>query len=196
MDFQYNKQYIRATRQELIDALKQRISPKRFEHVLRVEGEALQLAEQYGADKEAVSIAALMHDYAKDLPMSEMIPLATQYWDYPTLTQQNNQVLHGFAAAQICRETYGCNNGSILRAIAGHTIGWYEMDLIAKIIYIADYIEPGRDFPGVEEARRLSETDLDAAVWYKMQKTLQHLIAKKQPLFAGAIDIYNSWINQ
>lgn len=196
MTLTYTQHYIQVTREELIIALRQRITAKHFEHVLRVEQQALALAEQYGADKEAVSIAALMHDYAKDMQLSAMATLATTYWEYPGLSEQNSNILHGFAAAQICRQEYGCCHEGILNAIAGHTIGWYQMDLIAKIVYMADYIEPGRNFPGVEVARELSAHNLDDAVWFKMQATLKYLVDERVPLFAGAIDIYNSWTKQ
>lgn len=196
MTFHYTKKYIQVTRNELIQRIKEQVKPKRFAHILRVEETALQLAERYSADLEAVSIAALLHDYTKNLPLDAMRQLAVKFWEEEQLSHQGGSVLHGFAAAQACYEQFGCTNSSILNAIAGHTIGWYEMDLVAKIVYIADYIEPERNFPEVEKVRILAEEDLDEAVWFKMTRTLQILIERRKPLYQGAIDIYNTWVSQ
>ncbi|MDO4432064.1 MAG: bis(5'-nucleosyl)-tetraphosphatase (symmetrical) YqeK [Aerococcaceae bacterium] len=197
---EYTQGYINCSRQQLIDALVQRLSTYRFEHVLRVEKIALELAEHYGAElavQEACSIAALLHDYAKEMPLEELSKLAIAYWDYPNLAAQNNEILHGMAAAQIAKTTFACQDARVLAAIAGHTIGWYQMDFVAKVVYIADYIEPGRRFDKVETARTLAFQSLDEAVWFKMRQTLSHLIIdKKQPIFLGAMDIYNNWTTQ
>lgn len=190
---EYRQQWIDGTRQALCQAVEAAVSPQRFQHILRVEETALALASHYGVDWEQVSIAALAHDLCKDMPEEEQRRLAINYWNYPKLEDEPSAILHGFAAAQTLKEVYRCNEPTILTAVAGHTIGWYEMSDVAKIVYIADYIEPARDFPGVDRARELAWESLDAAMWYKMQQTLAYLVQRRQPLFAGAVEIYNTW---
>ena len=112
------------------------------------------------------------------------------------LSQEGSNILHGPAAAQILMDCYGVTDRRILEAVAGHTVGWYQFDIIGKILYLADYMEPGRDFPGVEVARELAATDLNVACWYKMKRTLTYLIEKEKTLFDGAVEIYNRWCQE
>lgn len=197
MEYQYH--FIHGTREQLLSDLATQMSDKRLQHILRVESTALDLAKHYGLDDqttEAISVASLMHDYAKELPYAQVQKWAIAYWHYPTLEYQPNEILHGMAAAYICRTQYGCQDERILNAIAGHTIGWYEMDCVSQVVYLADYIEPQRTFDGVDKARELAYTNLTEAMWFKMIHTLRHLIAQKRPLFAGVVDIYNTWITR
>lgn len=196
MSMTYSKKWINCSREELIEQLRQQIKVSRFEHVLRVEETALKIAEPLGADLEKVSIAALMHDFAKEMDEQEMLALALLYWPNDDLKTTTNDIWHGPAAAQLCRTSFECQDESILKAIAGHTIGWFEMDLLAKIIYMADYIEPGREFKGVEKARQLTKENLTQACEYKMIHTIKHLLKQRVPIFRGTIDIYNAWVNQ
>lgn len=190
---EYRQQWVNVTRQTLCQVVEAAVSPSRFQHILRVEETALALAEHYGIDLEQVSIAALAHDLCKDMPVAEQQRLATAYWNYPGLVHEPSAILHGFAAAQTLKEMYQCETQTILDAVAGHTIGWYEMSDVAKVVYIADYIEPERHFPGVDQARQLAWVSLEEAMWYKMQQTLMYLVQRRQPLFTGAVEIYNAW---
>ena len=97
----YQDNIINISREELISRLRNNLSDWRFNHVLRVEQTAFELADEHGANDEQVSVAALMHDYAKEMDHQEMLNLAQQYWDDGTLAQANDGVWHGFAAAQI-----------------------------------------------------------------------------------------------
>lgn len=194
MTINYTNHYINCSREALLEQLSQQIKPSRLAHVLRVEETALALAGELGEDLEAVSIAALMHDFAKEMDEQAMFTLAFAYWPEQTLSGASGEIWHGPAAAQICRTNFNCRNESILKAIAGHTIGWFEMDQLAKIIYMADYIEPGRDFEGVKKARRLTTENLTKACEYKMIHTLKYLLKQRVPIFTGTIDIYNQWV--
>lgn len=191
---EYSGSFINVSREQLLEDLQKQIKPKRFKHVLRVEATAIELAKLYGENPEKASIASLMHDYAKDLPEDEMLKLAQSRWDIPTLDQANGNIWHGFAAATIAKEKYNVIDEDILTAISAHTIGWYEMPLLVNIIFIADYIEPGRDFSGVEKARKLGYQNLELAVGYKMSSTIKYLIDEEQVVFLPTLDFYNQWI--
>ena len=82
----------------------------------------------------------------------------------------------------------------ILTAIRLHTTGAAEMNLLDKIIYVADYIEPGRNFPGVEDARVIAFSDLDQAVAFETKHTLAHLIESETPVYPKTIETYNRWV--
>lgn len=168
--------YNENTRATLLEKIKAAMSEKRFNHVLGVEAAALSLAERYGESKEKASIAALTHDYAKERSDSEFKQVIRDY-DYDLdLLNWNNAIWHGLVGAQFVEKELGITDESILQAIRLHTTGASQMSLLDKIIYVADYIEAGRDIPGVEKARAIAKKDLDEAVAYETKHTLAHLI--------------------
>ncbi|WP_164470857.1 bis(5'-nucleosyl)-tetraphosphatase (symmetrical) YqeK [Vaginisenegalia massiliensis] len=194
---EYQKGYINCSREDLLNKTQKQMKDSRFKHILRVEETALKLAKQHNySDLEAVSVAAILHDYAKEMPKAEMLPLAQKFWNHPDLPKASDGVWHGLAAATIAQESFACQHEGILKAIAGHTIGWHEMDVLAQLIYLADYIEPARDFPGVDQARLLAKDSLVKATTFEMVATLQHLLSRQIYIFPGTLDIYNNWIQQ
>ncbi|HFI0464489.1 TPA: bis(5'-nucleosyl)-tetraphosphatase (symmetrical) YqeK [Streptococcus suis] len=191
----YQKNYINCDRSSLLEQVQAVIKPKRFQHVLRVEEAALELAKLHGVDLEAVSIGALLHDYCKDMDPDTMLALAQDYWPEPSLKQAGPNVWHGFAAASLAKTKFSLSHPQILQALAAHTIGWYQMPPIVQVVYLADYIEAGRDFPGVAYARQLAQEDLTQASLYKMQSTIAHLAKEGQAIFLPTVDIYNHFVN-
>lgn len=190
----YAKQLINVSRQTLLNDLKTKVSSKRFEHILGVEQTALELAKKYQIDSQKASIASLLHDYAKEMDQGVMLPLAVKFWNHPLFETADSTILHGFAAATIAKEQFDVKDEDILEAVAYHTMGAKEMNPIAKVLYVADYIEPGRSFPGVDKARRIAYEDLDEAVLYKMKQTLTYLISKEYTIFPDTIEVYNEWV--
>ena len=187
---------INMSRDQLLERLQTMVSKKRYKHILRVEETALDMAGKYQLDLEKVSIAALMHDYAKDMNGQEMLQLAQAYWPQAGLEEQNENIWHGFAAAQLGKSQFEIKDSAILNAIASHTIGNYQMDDLAQVICVADYIEPGRDFEGVDHVRKIAKDNVTQAMVYKLSKSLCHLIEDNQPVFEESIRIYNHWIKQ
>ncbi|MEK2534046.1 bis(5'-nucleosyl)-tetraphosphatase (symmetrical) YqeK [Tetragenococcus halophilus] len=186
--------YNENTRATLLEKIKAAMSEKRFNHVLGVEAVALSLAERYGESKEKVSIAALTHDYAKERSDSEFKQVIRDY-DYDLdLLNWNNAIWHGLVGAQFVEKELGITDESILQAIRLHTTGASQMSLLDKIIYVADYIEAGRDIPGVEKARAIAKKDLDEAVAYETKHTLAHLIDINAPIYPKTIETYNRWV--
>lgn len=193
-ELEYSQNYINVSRSDLIDNLKKELKTKRFEHVLRVEEKAIELAHKYHYDDiEKISIAALMHDHCKDLPEDQMYQMASHFSPYEPLKLGNVAIWHGLAAAQLARTEYNIKETDIINAISEHTIGAKEMTLLSKILFVADYIEDGRDFKGVEKARDLAEKDLDKAVFYKMSQTIKYLVEKHQHIYIESVVVYNYW---
>ena len=119
------------------------------------------LATRYGADVEKARVAALLHDCTKKLDMPEQLALCRQYGiELDELEQKALKLLHAKTGAAIAREVFGVDD-EIYRAIWWHTTGHADMTLLEKIIYLADYIEPSRDFPGVNDLRACVYEDLD-----------------------------------
>ncbi|OUK29466.1 HD domain-containing protein, partial [Enterococcus faecium] len=163
------------------------MSEQRFKHVLGVEETAVALAKKYGASPEKASIAALTHDYAKERPDEEFKMVIVRDGFDPELLNYNNAIWHGLVGASFVERELGITDAEILHAIRVHTTGAAKMSLLDKIIYVADYIEPGRDFPGVQDARAIAWADLDEAVAFETKHTLAHLLAQEQQIYPKTI---------
>ncbi|MGY3765316.1 bis(5'-nucleosyl)-tetraphosphatase (symmetrical) YqeK [Vagococcus vulneris] len=191
----YTEKYVPFTRDVFMEKIASKLSEKRFAHVCRVEQKALQLAEMYNySDLEQVSIAALAHDYAKERPDGEMIHLIeTKKMDLNLITF-GNSIWHGVAGAELVRDELHVTDEDILQAIRLHTTGAANMSELDKILYVADYIEDGRDFPVVAEAREIAEKSLDAAVAFETQQVLKFLIEHNHKIYPKTIETYNRWV--
>lgn len=141
------------------------ISSFRLEHSVSTRDVAVKLGEKYGLERGRVSAAALLHDCARELGDAELINMARQEGITIGETEKKLPVfLHGPVGAVIARKTFGINDIQVLRAISVHTTGAGKMSLLDKIIYIADKVEPGRNYPGVEKLRDLAFQDLNTCL--------------------------------
>lgn len=161
------------------------MSPWRFEHSLRVEALAVDLARFWGVSEQKASIAGLLHDTARDLPDNRLTAIVAAS-DDPLLADWKQStapvVLHAPVGALIARQDFGVTDSEILTAIALHTTGAAEMGPLAMIIFLADYCEPGRHFPGVEPVRSLLRTSLEAATLQALTQTIEYLRERDLPV--------------
>ncbi|UQQ72522.1 bis(5'-nucleosyl)-tetraphosphatase (symmetrical) YqeK [Enterococcus faecium] len=194
MNMDYSNEYTAYSRENLMQKIQMRMSEQRFKHVLGVEETAVALAKKYGASPEKASIAALTHDYAKERPDEEFKMVIVRDGFDPELLNYNNAIWHGLVGASFVERELGITDAEILHAIRVHTTGAAKMSLLDKIIYVADYIEPGRDFPGVQAARAIAWADLDEAVAFETKHTLAHLLAQEQQIYPKTIETYNYWV--
>ncbi|MGJ0751056.1 bis(5'-nucleosyl)-tetraphosphatase (symmetrical) YqeK [Enterococcus durans] len=192
----YSEEYTGYSREILMQKIQMRMSERRFKHVLGVEEMAIALAEKYGCSPEKASIAALTHDYAKERPDDEFILVIKRDGYDTALLDYGNAIWHGVVGASFVERELGITDEEILHAIRVHTTGAAKMSLLDKIIYVADYIEPGRVFPDVKEARELALIDLDEAVAFETKHTLAHLIEQEQQIYPKTIETYNRWVAQ
>lgn len=190
----YSEEFSPHTRDVLLEKVSSQMSDKRFAHVLRVEEMALELCELYRGNPEKVSIAALTHDYAKERPDDEMIQVIKESKLSDELISYGNAIWHGVAGAELVRDELGITDEDILNAIRCHTTGAKEMSLLAKIIYVADYVERGRDFPVVTEARELALSNLDEAVAFETKHTLLYLVKQEALIYPKTLETYNHWV--
>ncbi|WP_208558834.1 bis(5'-nucleosyl)-tetraphosphatase (symmetrical) YqeK [Marinilactibacillus kalidii] len=190
----YSDAYIDLSRKELLESIRQVLSEKRYTHVLGVEQAALELAERYGVDSEQVSIAALLHDYAKEQSDEEMRDMIISENMDLELLQYGNSIWHGPVGAVMVRNQFSIHDQDILDAIRHHTVGSPNMGIVEQIIYLADYIEPNRTFKGVDKARSLAEKNIHEGIAYATLKTLKHLLNKNARIYPKAIETYNAWV--
>ena len=150
---------------------------KRFEHTLGVEYTAAALAMCHGASVEDARLAGLLHDCAKCFSDENRL-YACQKKNIPIteIEGRNPFLLHAKVGAFLAKEKYGVENRDVLNAILYHTTGREGMSLLEKIIFVADYIEPGRkQAPNLPEIRRLAFQDLDKALLWILEDTLKYL---------------------
>ena len=161
---------------------------KRIPHVLGTEQEAIRLAERYGADVEKARVAALLHDCTKKLDMPTQLALCGQYGiALDELEQKALKLLHSKTGAAIARDVFGVDD-EIYSAIWYHTTGHADMTKLEKIIYLADYIEPSRDFPGVDTLRKVCYEDLDKGLLLGLEMTIEEMTAMGNPVHRATVE--------
>ena len=153
------------------------IGEKRFEHSLRVRDVAIELAELYKVDRNQAETAALFHDCAKIRDNEILLRKASDYkLSLDDYMRENHELIHGPLGARMAELRYNISDPDVLSAIKYHTTGKRDMTMLEKIIYMADYIEPGRNFPGVEKVREIAYKDIDEALIMAMNNTIVFLI--------------------
>lgn len=169
------------------------LTPKRYKHTQGVAQESIQLAKRYGVDSDKAYIAGLLHDCAKCFTDEEKLLLCDKYGlILDDILKSQPDLTHSFLGAKIAREEYGINDNEILDAIAYHTTGRPNMSLLEKIVFIADYIEPNREyFEGLDKVRDLAYKDIDKAIIYSLESTINYNKKKNRiihPLGIAALD--------
>ncbi|MGL4521194.1 MAG: bis(5'-nucleosyl)-tetraphosphatase (symmetrical) YqeK [Bacilli bacterium] len=171
------------------------LTEKRYKHTLAVVETAEKLALHYAADVEKCKFAALAHDVCKCMSIKKQKELIKMNRAFHYVLDHNKEIYHGFAG-DVLLTSWGITDNDILEAVRYHTSGAPNMGTISKIVYIADYIEPNRAFPGVEEARALAFTDLDDCMRYILKQTIGYLVKKEQTIFPLSVDTYNAFLTQ
>ncbi len=192
----YQQHLLPLSRQQLVDKLAEALTEDRFHHVLRVEQTAIKLAKQYGVDLEKASIAGLCHDYAKQRPDEDFLREIKEDGLDPDLLNWNNAIWHGIVGAEMVKHELDVWDEDILNAIRHHTTGAPVMSPLEQIIYMADYIEPGRSFAEVVKARELTAKSLTLGVAYQTEQTLAYLVERDLPVYPATILTYNAWVPQ
>ncbi len=154
------------------------LRPRRIPHVQGCEAEAVRLAHRWGADEERAAEAAILHDCTKKELLPEQLRLCAKYGIIPDeLERENGKLLHAKTGAAVAKFEFGSDD-EVVEAIRWHTTGRPNMTTLEKVLYMADYMEPTRDFPGVEELRRLAYEDLDRAMVLGFEMSLADLTAR------------------
>lgn len=175
------------------------LKPKRMPHVLGTAEEAARLARRYGADETQARVAGLLHDCTKKLDMAEQLALCGQYGIVlDPLEQKALKLLHAKTGAAIARHVYGVAD-AVYQAILYHTTGRAGMSLLEKILYLADYIEPSREFANDPDVVRLRETvyeDLDRGLLLGLTMTIDEMVGMGNPVHHDTLDARDDLIEK
>lgn len=154
--------------------IEKNFSEKRKVHTEGVRTTAVKLAEKYGADSEKAEQAALFHDMYRGVS-EDVLNYYVKHLNLDKKYLNNCNLAHGKIAAIIMKRDYGIEDEDIINAVSYHTTGRPGMTLLEKIIYIADAIEPNRNYPGVELLREAAERDLDEACLLSLTRTIEYV---------------------
>ena len=178
---------------EIREFAKSVLSEKRFLHTLSVAEEAKELASIWGADSDKAYLAALIHDIAKEMSFEEskeILKKAGLPNDF------SRPLIHGPVAEYMAREKFGIDDEDVLNAIRYHSTGRVGMSHLEKIIFVADFTEPGRIYQDSKEVRELSRKDLDDAMLLQCDRCIKFLIDTGKIVDTLTVDLRNSLIKQ
>lgn len=178
--------------------LKKKMKGSRYKHTMGVVETAQHLAEIHGAEESQARYAALLHDCAKHISDEDKIAMCRANGVEMTEAElANPSLLHAKCGAIVAEQEYGIRDMDILHAIQVHTTGVPGMNLLDKIIFVSDYIEPNRDkAPHLKELRSLVEKDMDQTVFHILEDTMNYLNGRKSqktdPTTAEAYQYYKN----
>lgn len=184
------------TRNEIIEIrgrLRDSLKKVRFEHTLGVEFTAAALAMRYGEDLYKARIAGLLHDCAKNISDDKLLDFCKKHKLEITDSERHMPyLLHGKAGAYMAKKEYSIKDKEILSAIEYHTTGKENMTMLEKIVFTADYIEPGRDkAPRLEEIRKTAFEDINEAMLMIFDDTISYILSSDGEVDPTTLDAYN-----
>jgi predicted HD superfamily hydrolase involved in NAD metabolism len=175
---------------------RERLSAKRYGHTLRVAQTAEDLARAHGLDPARARLAALLHDAARETPSEEFLGLAEDLGlPVGEPERESPKLLHGPVAAELARRELGVEDGEVLEAIRAHTTGRPGMGPLSLVLYVADKIEPARDYPSVENLRRLARRDLRAAAAESLRRSIAHNEERGRPTHPASVEALG-WLEE
>ena len=171
------------------------LKPNRVAHVLGCRDTAVKLARRWGADENHAARAGILHDITKALDGPLQLTLCAEYGrildDFST---KYPKTLHALTGSLVAERIFG-ENQAVVDSICSHTTGKAHMNLLEKIIYVADYMEPCRDFPGVDRLRQLAYSNIDGALKLGLEMTLEHLARQGNEVSSQSREAL-AWVNQ
>ena len=182
---------------EAADAFaRERLSEKRYGHTVRVADTAESLARKHGLDPAQTRLTALLHDAARETEPDEFLRLAKE-WNLSVgePERQSPKLLHGPVAAELARRELGVADEEVLAAIRVHTIGAAEMGPLALALYVADKIEPARDYPSVGRIRELARRNLRAAAAESLRRAVAHNEQRDRPIHPASLAMLE-WLEE
>lgn len=188
----------RPTLEEAHAVMAARLGGRSLAHCERVSETAARIAAAYGADPEAAGLAGLLHDRDRDEDDAGLLEAAERHGlGIDDVERARPYLLHSRTAAEELRSDLPGISEEVLEAVEAHTLGSDGMSDLAKVVYVADMIEPARDWDGVEELREaVGEVDLGELFTRAYQVTLAHVVAKRRRIHPRALEVWNSLVGE
>lgn len=176
------------------DIIKGILGEKRYIHSVGVAETARKIAKGLCTDSEKAYLAGLVHDIAKEMKGEELLTYCREHSiELNSVESKNLQLLHGPVGAEMIKD-YDITDFDIVNAVRYHTVGRAGMSVLEKIIYLADMIEPSRQYEGVEKLRNLCREDFDKAFAEALRQSLIWNLEKGRLIHTGTLDAWNDVI--
>jgi predicted HD superfamily hydrolase involved in NAD metabolism len=178
---------------ELESIMERLLSRKRINHVRSVVEFSRKLGEMYGADLNKIELAALSHDLFRDVPPRKLLKMARAYGlKISELERTHPVLLHGKVAAEFLKRRFNVEDEEVLNAVAYHTSGHVSFGTVGQILFIADSLEFTRDFPGVNELRRIAFRNLEEGFFQVLKNKIFYAVGKNYLLIPETVELWNS----
>lgn len=182
---------------EYVKIVSARLKTSRLNHTIGVMNKAAQLAELHNCSKEKAMLAGLLHDYAKNLSREELEEYINKHdIEVDKESAMNINLMHGIVGAYMVSEELLIDDKEILDAISYHTFGREGMSLLEKVVFLADAIEDGRQYQGVDKIREISESNLDQAIILSIENTLMHVLKSGDIVHLNSIRLRNELLEK
>ena len=169
---------------KILEYIRNNLKESRLQHTFRVAETAVAMSGREGADERRAKIAALLHDCARNLPAQRLNSLVDEL-GLPERYRNNVNLAHSKVGAAFAQSLFGIDDREILDAVSYHTT------TLEKIVFLADAIEPGRDYPGVEAIRDAAEESLDRGCLKSLEGTIEFLKAADKFIDNDTIEAFN-----
>lgn len=181
--------------EEIQKKIQEKLSPKRYKHSQGVVETATTLAKQYEQDIEMIKKIAIAHDIAKEMTSEELYDYADKNGiELDEIEKQEPEIVHSKIGADICKKEFNFTQ-EMQKAILYHTTGNVSMNIVDKIIFIADKIEPGRTYLNTEEMMEIASRSLEEAILCICQYTIQYSLKKETLIHPDTIYLMNTIIS-
>jgi len=181
----------------IIKKLKSLLGPSRFKHSLRVREKVLHLSKFHRVNLKKASIAGLLHDVSRYMDRRGLLQLAEKIrMKIDPISRFEPKLLHAHLSAHIAKHTFDVRDPQILKAISSHTLGRKNMTMLEKIVYVADHVEEGRSHAGVDNARKLAETNIDQAVVAISSSMIKYLLGNDLPVHPTTLEVRNYYLKK
>lgn len=179
------------------EILRSRLQEKRYIHSLCVADEAKRLALKYGADINKAYIAGLLHDITKNTPDSEQLQIFSDFdIMLDDITKNSYKLWHAVSGAAYIENVLNIKDSEIINAVRYHTTAKADMNLLEKILYLADFTSSDRDYEDVDIMRQKVDISLDCAMQYALNYTIGELLEKQAQIHPDTIAAYNQIIKE
>jgi len=178
------------------EIIRARLSENRYQHSMRVAMVAREMARTYGLDENKAGLAGIVHDYAKGMPGYELLSIAKEH-DLleDEVEEKSPDLLHATVGAFLLFRDYGLDDEEVLNAVRSHTLGRVGMTDFEKVLFLADLIEPGRDFPGIERVRCLAMRNLDQGMVQAIDLTLRYCMDQGRLIHPRTVLVRNNLLS-
>lgn len=184
--------------QDIPRTLRARLSPRRFRHSRSVSRWAERLARLHGADPGRARLAGLLHDCGKEVPGPRQAALVKR-WRLPVpdkafiLSSGHLGLFHAHVSAALAEREFGVRDRAVLSAVAAHTLGAEKMSLLDRILYVADFSSPDRDYPDAARVRRIARRDLGLAFRECLRRKILYVLEEGGAVHPLAVALWNAW---